>query len=105
MSYVLRVWTGERTLSIPVHTPLEHSLPAAHDEHAVHAAEVVKPVAEKKLDAHVHWVEPGAATLLLGHDEHEAAPAVVENVLTVHAVSHTATASETGGGSGNSCNS
>jgi hypothetical protein len=30
---------------------------------------------------------------------------VVENVLTVHAVSHTATASETGGGSGNSCNS
>jgi hypothetical protein len=64
-----------------VHTPLSHLLPAAHDEQAAHAVEVVKPVAEKKPLLHVHSVEPATATLLPGQAVHEAAPATLVKVL------------------------
>jgi hypothetical protein len=51
----------------------------------VQAAEVVKPVAEKKPEEHAHWVDPvEVATLLSGHDVHELEPAVAVNVLTAH---------------------
>jgi hypothetical protein len=68
-------------------TPPVQALPAGQLLHAVQAAEVVKPVAEKKPEEHAHWVDPvEVATLLPGHDVHELEPAVAVNVLAAHTV-------------------
>jgi hypothetical protein len=59
-------------------------LPAAHDEQAVHAAEVVKPEAEKKPVLHAHWVAPEPDALLPGQAEHAAEPTDDEKVPAPH---------------------
>jgi hypothetical protein len=78
-------FAAARVAHVRVQVPVAHRLPAGHVEQAAHAAEVVKPVAEKKLTEHVHCAEPATATLLVGQLVQVALAAAAEKVLARHA--------------------